>query len=576
MAQPLCAPLAFSWARIQHCAAALTSALLLGCASASPPAVTRVVADTTAPAQRLSATATQFDLSSGDSLAARVWTTPEPRHIVLGVHGFNDYSKAFDPLAQHLSAELGATVYAYDQRGFGANPEPGVWSGVDTLLADLRSIAEQLRQRHPGLPLTVVGESMGGALVWVAAAESPGLVADQIVLKAPAVWGARSMPWYQRLSLQFMNRVAPDMTFTGRGVQSLGITPTDDVEVSRDFGRDPLFIKATRVSSLAGVTELMGRAQGLSLTPPQRSLVLYGLRDRIIPPSPVCDWLTHLNAVATPSGPLDFVVYPEGWHLLTRQLHTREVLQDMALWLDQGALPRRQSAQAAQLSVCRPHKTQVLNINGHALVVDVYGPTGVQTGAAILTHGFTRSRTTMAEHAQALAAQGVLTLTPDMPCTFDFHCNARAIAELVSTLRDTETFGSRAHRVMLVGFSAGGLSSLLAADTPGVVGLVALDPFDRVRPEEPESMGLLAAKGLQTPTLILRAPASSCNAQSVAAPWGSALPALWRDDVMPGASHCDFEAPTDWICRLACGAADVSRQLQVRQSLLEAAAKWLP
>eukprot|EP01030_Chromulinospumella_sphaerica_P001027 gene1027-1007_t len=122
------------------------------------------------------------------ALAGLVWASTQPQHIVLGVHGFNDYSKAFAPLAQHLVAELQATVYAYDQRGFGGNPQPGIWPGSPTLLADLRHIASQLRQRHPGLPLTVVGESMGGAVVWVAASEAPGLAADQIILKAPAVW----------------------------------------------------------------------------------------------------------------------------------------------------------------------------------------------------------------------------------------------------------------------------------------------------------------------------------------------------------------------------------------------------
>lgn len=348
------APLAFGWAQLKHSIAALTSALLVGCVAASPPVVAPAVADTPTPIpeQLLSAIPLHFDLPGGDRLAARVWSMPEPRHIVLGVHGFNDYSKAFDPLAQHLSAELGATVYAYDQRGFGANPEPGVWPGSDALLADLRHIAEQLRQRHPGLPLTVVGESMGGALVWVAAAESPGLVADHLVLKAPAVWGAGSMPWYQRISLQFMNAVAPDMVFTGRGVQSLGITPTDDIAVSRDFGRDPLFIKATRVSSLAGVTELMGRAQSLNSAPAQRTLVLYGLRDRIIPPPPVCGWLTQLNTAGAITESLVFVIYPEGWHLLTRQLQTQDVLQDVQTWLQQHPMARRQSTQQAQAAVC--------------------------------------------------------------------------------------------------------------------------------------------------------------------------------------------------------------------------------
>jgi dienelactone hydrolase len=220
-------------------------------------------------------------------------------------------------------------------------------------------------------------------------------------------------------------------------------------------------------------------------------------------------------------------------------------------------------------------QTQVLNINGHSVEVDVYKPIGPQKGAAILTHGFTRSRTTMGEHAQALAARGVQAITPDMPCTFDFRCNASAITEMVSLLRNTTTFGSSSQRVMLVGFSAGGLSSLLAADTPGVVGFVGLDPFDRVLSNETERAGITASRKLTTEVLLLRAPASRCNANAVAAPWGSELKTLWRDDLIAGASHCDFEAPTDWKCRLACGDTDHARQLQVRQGLLDAAARWL-
>jgi hypothetical protein len=46
------------------------------------------------------------------------------------------------------------------------------------------------------------------------------------------------------------------------------------------------------------------------------------------------------------------VVYPEGWHLLTRQLQTREVLEDMQHWLQQHPLTRRQSSQKAQEVVC--------------------------------------------------------------------------------------------------------------------------------------------------------------------------------------------------------------------------------
>lgn len=222
-----------------------------------------------------------------------------------------------------------------------------------------------------------------------------------------------------------------------------------------------------------------------------------------------------------------------------------------------------------------PVQTKVHAINDHRVTLDVYPAVGPLRGAAILSHGFTRSRRTLAGHAQALADAGVLVLTPDLPCTFDFRCNARALAALVGSLRAGGTFAAPVERVMLVGFSAGGLSSLLAADTPGVVGFVGLDPFDRTMPGEDERLGMVAAGRLQTEALLLRAPPSSCNAEAVAASWGTALPALWRDELITGASHCDFESPTDWMCRLACGDTDPASQQRVRQALLDAAARWM-
>ena len=155
----------------------------------------------------------------------------------------------------------------------------------------------------------------------------------------------------------------------------------------------------------------------------------------------------------------------------------------------------------------------------------MYRPAGPVRGAAILSHGFTRSRTTLGGHADAIAATGILAITPDMPYTFDFNGNARGLAELVALLRAGE-FGTPVSRVVLVGFSAGGLSSLLAAATPGVVGYVGLDPFDRAAPDGKGALGLDFAPNLKTESVLLRAPPSRCNAQSVAAPWGQALPAL--------------------------------------------------
>jgi hypothetical protein len=82
-----------------------------------------------------------------------------------------------------------------------------------------------------------------------------------------------------------------------------------------------------------------------------------------------------------------------------------------------------------------PVQTKVHALDGYRVTLDVYPAAGPLRRAAILSHGFTRSRRTLAGHA--LADAGVLVLTPDLPCTFDFRCNARALAALVGSLRAT-------------------------------------------------------------------------------------------------------------------------------------------
>jgi acylglycerol lipase len=289
-------------------------------------------------AQPVSAQHGVVTLADRTQLPLRVWSAAEPKMVVLGIHGFNDYSKAFESLAKSLVAQRQAVVYAYDQRGFGANPNPGRWPGGDQLLADIREVTRQLKRDHPRLPLVVIGESMGGALVLRASSETPGLEADQIILKAPAIWGAEAMPWYQRASLSWFNAIAPDFTFTGRGLKTLGIKPTDDPEVSRDLSRDPLFIKETRVSSLYGVTQLMGQALHHPAHFPRPTLVLYGLNDKIIPPEPTCYWLKRLDGSRDKlPDHVNFIVYPEGWHMLTRQLKAAQVIEDISQWLALGS-----------------------------------------------------------------------------------------------------------------------------------------------------------------------------------------------------------------------------------------------
>jgi dienelactone hydrolase len=221
------------------------------------------------------------------------------------------------------------------------------------------------------------------------------------------------------------------------------------------------------------------------------------------------------------------------------------------------------------MSAAASATTLDLTLDGRPTQVDVFVPPAPARGAVVLVHGFMRSRATMVGHARALAQEGVVALAPDMPYWSDSRANARALVDLVAQLRRGEIAGP-IERVVLVGFSAGALAALLAASAPGLVGYVGLDAFDR-----PGGIGLDAARKLKVPSKLLRAPPSFCNAYGISAPWASALPPPTEERMIDGATHCDFESPTDRSCTLFCGAADPARQQIVRQTLIDAVHAWL-
>src|ERR1700677_4559508 len=49
-----------------------------------------------------------------------------PRAVIVALHGMSDYSNAFDGPGKQWAA-AGITTLAFDQRGFGSGPDPGLW-----------------------------------------------------------------------------------------------------------------------------------------------------------------------------------------------------------------------------------------------------------------------------------------------------------------------------------------------------------------------------------------------------------------------------------------------------------------
>jgi alpha-beta hydrolase superfamily lysophospholipase len=273
-------------------------------------------------------TSTEIVTPDAARLPLRVWPAAEPTAIILGVHGFNDYSRAFE-MPGPWFAEQGMTFYAYDQRGFGNAPAHGKWAGSDTLVSDLRIVTTLLRSQHPDVPLFVVGTSMGGA-VTLSAAAGAGLGADGLILAAPAVWGWSTMNPLYRSTLWLAAHTAPSYTLTGEGLERW---PTDNIEMLRAFSRDPLVIKETPIENIYGLVDLMDEAF-LSIERVRLPvLLLYGDKDEIVPRQPIDEIKSRFTSSLTVKD------YPDGWHMLFRDLQRETVWKDVSTWTKQISPP---------------------------------------------------------------------------------------------------------------------------------------------------------------------------------------------------------------------------------------------
>jgi acylglycerol lipase len=269
----------------------------------------------------------------GMVLPLRAWLPEgEPRAVILALHGFNDYSNAFEAPGGWW-AERGIATYAFDQRGFGESVFAGQWAGTEAMAADVTVAGRLLGARHPGVPLYLLGESMGGAVALVAMTGAEPPPVDGVILVAPAVWARETMPLYQRAALWIAARTIPWAHFSGRGLK---IQASDNIEVLRGFSRDLLFIKKTQVSAIEGLVDLMDGALAAApkLTAP--TLLLYGEKDQVIPKAPVEALWRGLPEAENDRQRM--ALYENGWHLLLRDLDADVVRADVAAWItDRGA-----------------------------------------------------------------------------------------------------------------------------------------------------------------------------------------------------------------------------------------------
>jgi alpha-beta hydrolase superfamily lysophospholipase len=268
-------------------------------------------------------------MADGASLPLRAWLPDgKPKAVIVGLHGFNDYSNAFAIPAAAWRQD-GIATYAYDQRGFGEAPERGLWPGTETLVADLDTAVRLIVARHPETPVFIVGESMGGAVIMAAVAEGRLRNVEGVVLAAPAVRGRETINVFGRVGLWLSAHTVPWLA--GRPPPDLGFLPSDNIEMLRALGRDPLVIKETRIDAFYGLIDLMDDALAASARFDRDALILLGKHDNLIPSGPTGLMLSRMPPAN--EGDRRVALYRNGYHMLLRDLQAPVVHRDVAHWI---------------------------------------------------------------------------------------------------------------------------------------------------------------------------------------------------------------------------------------------------
>jgi alpha-beta hydrolase superfamily lysophospholipase len=239
----------------------------------------------------------------------------DPLRIVQIAHGYAEHGGRYGHVASALTGD-GAVVFANDHIGHGrSDGERAVIVNFEHAVEDLHTVSGIARAEYPGIPLVLVGHSMGGLLCARYAQRWPEEVAGV------ALCGAVIGDW------QWARDVLADAI--------LPHVPYDPDAISRDpatgiaYAEDPLVYHGQyhRALLVAEVAALDAYADDVDrLTMPV--LLLHGTEDPFVP------YERSLQAVQDmPTNDTTIHLYRGARHEILNEINRNEVIGDLAAWI---------------------------------------------------------------------------------------------------------------------------------------------------------------------------------------------------------------------------------------------------
>lgn len=121
----------------------------------------------------------------GKRLSVMTVCPETPRFCLQITHGMAEHKRRYIPFMEYIASIGGACIIS-DMRGHGETSAPADYgyfgeNGVEATLSDLHQIGSVLREKYPGLPMILLGHSMGSLVARSYAAEHDEMLAALIL-----------------------------------------------------------------------------------------------------------------------------------------------------------------------------------------------------------------------------------------------------------------------------------------------------------------------------------------------------------------------------------------------------------
>jgi acylglycerol lipase len=280
------------------------------------------------PAVGPDATVAEGEVATGDGLRLfwRAWLPSAPSGVLLIVHGLAEHSGRYGHVGRYMAARGWAT-YAHDARAHGRSPGRKVHvRRFEEFLEDLRAMLALVRERHPGLPVVLLGHSQGGLVVLLHALRRPeglaGIAVTSPFLDAhPALRPSAAF----RLALAVLRRVAPAMLLPS------GADPrrvSRDPDVVKAYVDDPLVSRRVSPAWYAALRRAQAEVRAGSSRLSVPTLVLASPDDGLVDPDAVRRFVS-----AAPVGTVEASWWPGLSHELMNEPEQQQVLARIEPWL---------------------------------------------------------------------------------------------------------------------------------------------------------------------------------------------------------------------------------------------------